>query len=543
MKYIGFLLLLMPGILFAQQTKRVLFIGNSYTYTHDLPGQLSLIASSKGDSLIKSQSTPGGYTFQQHNTNTTTLNFIAMGGWDYVVLQEQSQLPSFPDWQVEQDVYPFADSLCRKIREADSCTTPMFFMTWGRENGDASNCANFPPICTYEGMQSRLRNAYVNMANMNDAEVSPVGMVWKMVRDSFPLIDLYNADGSHPSTTGNYVSACTFYAAIYHKSPVGAAHLSGVSNADAANIERLAEFVVFDSLNIWRIDTTTLMAGFTASSDTLRNATFTNTGNGDTFFWDFGDGTTSTLQNPTHTYSIDTTVTVTLTAYRNCESSTVTQSLTVAWSSACFTMLTDTICPGDTLMGYFTSGTYVDTFTTLSCDSIRTLSLTVDTTTLQAGFTVNAGYLTASFSNTSTGADSYLWDFDDGTISTAGDINDHVFPSNDSFFVSLVAYSRCGSDTSIQLVGPFPDGIEDRALVNLQVYPNPASNAVTLQLATHSSQPLTYILYNISGQAVLSGSVTGNSSIDLSDVPEGVYVLTVNMNGQQLRKKLVVLKE
>ena len=49
-------------------------------------------------------------------------------------------------------------------------------MTWGRKNGDASNCSAYPPICTYEGMQQRLRESYMEMASANQGRVSPVGM-------------------------------------------------------------------------------------------------------------------------------------------------------------------------------------------------------------------------------------------------------------------------------------------------------------------------------------------------------------------------------
>ena len=64
--------------------------------------------------------------------------------------------PFFPPSQVASQVYPYAESLCEYIREANPCTDPVFFMTWGRENGDSQNCAAYPPICTYEGMQDRL---------------------------------------------------------------------------------------------------------------------------------------------------------------------------------------------------------------------------------------------------------------------------------------------------------------------------------------------------------------------------------------------------
>jgi hypothetical protein len=88
-------------------------------------------------------------------------------------------------------------------------------MTWGRENGDQDNCANYTPLCTYDGMQQRLRESYVQMADDNNAIVVPVGMAWKYVRDNYPEIDLYQSDESHPSVEGTYLAACTFNRVLY----------------------------------------------------------------------------------------------------------------------------------------------------------------------------------------------------------------------------------------------------------------------------------------------------------------------------------------
>ena len=51
------------------QTTRVLFIGNSYTSVNDLPEMTRQLALSLGDTLIVANSSPGGYTFQQHTAN------------------------------------------------------------------------------------------------------------------------------------------------------------------------------------------------------------------------------------------------------------------------------------------------------------------------------------------------------------------------------------------------------------------------------------------------------------------------------------------
>lgn len=119
-------MLLCTGQLFAQQTRAALFLGNSYTYVNDLPKMIADVALTTGDTLIYDSNTPGGYTLQQHSTNATTLAMISTGAWDFVVLQEQSQLPSFPIEQVEVEVFPYAALLDSLISQANPCTETVF---------------------------------------------------------------------------------------------------------------------------------------------------------------------------------------------------------------------------------------------------------------------------------------------------------------------------------------------------------------------------------------------------------------------------------
>ena len=212
----GFLLL--PLILFSQTEKRAMFIGNSYTYMNSLPELINQIAISKGNSLIYESHTPGGSTLMQHASNSNVQSLLNATEWDYVILQEQSQNPSFPPSQVASQVYPYAESLCEYIREANPCTDPVFFMTWGRENGDSQNCAAYPPICTYEGMQDRLTESYTEMAQNNESLLAPIGIAWKDLREQHPEINLYSSDGSHPSIQGSYLAACVFYAVLFDDS-------------------------------------------------------------------------------------------------------------------------------------------------------------------------------------------------------------------------------------------------------------------------------------------------------------------------------------
>jgi hypothetical protein len=161
------------------QTKKVLWIGNSYTSVNNLPLLTSNLALSAGDTIIYDSNTPGGMTFNAHSTDATTLQKIALGGWDNVILQAQSQEPSFSPSQVATQTIPYAQKLDSLIHVSSPCAETVFYMTWGRKYGDASNCANYPPICTFSGMTDRLRSSYKFMADENEALLAPVGMAWK----------------------------------------------------------------------------------------------------------------------------------------------------------------------------------------------------------------------------------------------------------------------------------------------------------------------------------------------------------------------------
>jgi hypothetical protein len=318
------LLLLIANYSIAQQQiKKVLFIGNSYTYVNDLPLLLSNVVQSVGDSVIYESNCIGGYTLQSHCTNATTLQKIAQGDFDFVVLQEQSQLPSFPISQVQSSVYPYAKTLDSLITIANPCTETIFYMTWGRKNGDASNCPNWPPICTYSGMDSLLRMRYEYMAAANNALVSPVGAVWRHIRNNFPGIELYNADESHPSLAGSYAAACTFYSIIFRKDPTAITFASTLDSTEATNIRNAAKLVAYDSLSYWYVGNYDMNVNFTYSYGSSTGIILMNQSqNCDSIVWNFGDGTQSTIGSPIHVYQQGGTYTITLVGYQCNETDT-----------------------------------------------------------------------------------------------------------------------------------------------------------------------------------------------------------------------------
>ncbi len=186
---------------------RVLFAGNSYVQSGNLPQVVAALASDKGVAIETGMSVAGGATLEDHLKGMRKLNtmeHIQTGGYHVVVLQDQSLRPVTDPEGTIRDV----GSLCEPIRAAGA--EPILFLTWARER--------------VPQMQQKLTEAYQKAAQIHGARVVPVGAAWEMARRLRPTLALYSEDGSHPSSLGTYLSACVFFAALTEGSAMGLTH-------------------------------------------------------------------------------------------------------------------------------------------------------------------------------------------------------------------------------------------------------------------------------------------------------------------------------
>lgn len=331
-KLIIVILLGMSSLQADSQGLQVLFIGNSYTGANNLPQLFYDLALSLGDSVFVDTYNPGGYTFQMHSTDANTLAKINSRPWDFVILQEQSQRPSFPPAQVAMDVFPYARQLDSLILLNNPCTETVFYMTWGRKYGDQSNCVTWPPVCTFLGMQEQLRNSYVQMANDNHALVAPVGRAWQSSWAQDSSINLWSPDNSHPSIEGSYLTACVFYETILRKSTVNATFISSLNNTTALFLQQVAHQIVTDSLPTWKIGEYDVVSDFTFVNNGLQILFSEQSQNATNFSWDFGDGSTSLLSQPIHNYLQTGFYSVNLISMDNCSADTIQKNILVVAS-------------------------------------------------------------------------------------------------------------------------------------------------------------------------------------------------------------------
>ncbi len=181
---------------------RVLFIGNSYTYYHDMPTLVGrLAAAADARPLEAALVVAAGASLQRHWDQGQATARIREARWDYVVLQEQSTLPIFNPAQMHEAVR----LLDAAVTESGARTA--LYLTWARRN--------------LPKQQSAINRAYFAIGEELGAAVAPVGVAWQNALAERPDLVLHMKDQSHPNPLGAYLTACVFFATLYGTSPVG----------------------------------------------------------------------------------------------------------------------------------------------------------------------------------------------------------------------------------------------------------------------------------------------------------------------------------
>tara|TARA_R110002049_G_scaffold309298_1_gene520471 strand:+ start:83 stop:841 length:759 start_codon:yes stop_codon:yes gene_type:complete len=202
--FLIFLLLFTGTLCFAQtkDTLKILFVGNSYTFVSNMPHIVSLISDSTKTKLITSKSTLGGSTLSNHwngERGLKTKEIIKSGNFDIVVLQEFSMSTIN-----NQDSFMLhAKKFCDYIKEHGA--KPYFYETWAREK--------------VPQWQKTITEMYHKAASENNAGLVKVGEARELALKLRPQLELYQADGSHPSDLGALLAACVFVQAFTNEIP------------------------------------------------------------------------------------------------------------------------------------------------------------------------------------------------------------------------------------------------------------------------------------------------------------------------------------
>jgi hypothetical protein len=209
---------------------RILFVGNSFTARNNLPGLLAGMAEARGTSVEHRLISAGGASLRQHLSGGKALEAIKTGGFDFVVLQEQSTLPIKSPARMRESVREFDTA----IKEGGARTA--LYMTWARRNAPET--------------QQALTSAYATSAVELGATLVPVGMVWERFIATHDEPVLHDKDNSHPALAGSYLAACVFLIALLEEDPVGIDVPVKGLDADTAALLRQSAWDICESLAI-----------------------------------------------------------------------------------------------------------------------------------------------------------------------------------------------------------------------------------------------------------------------------------------------------
>lgn len=211
------------ALLFTQATPtRILFIGNSLTYSHDLPAMVCAMARSAGRQVTCESVAKPDYGLEEHWNDREARQAIARG-WDVVVLQQgPSALP-----ESRRLLIAYTRRFDAEIKKAGARTA--LFMVW--------------PSRTRRGDFSGVSQSYTAAAHDVGGLLLPAGDAWRAAWAEDSGLPLYGPDGFHPSSMGTYLSALVIYEQLFASEPPTAPVPAGVQQA-ADVLRRAAHAIV-----------------------------------------------------------------------------------------------------------------------------------------------------------------------------------------------------------------------------------------------------------------------------------------------------------
>lgn len=345
-------------------------------------------------------------------------------------------------------------------------------------------------------------------------------------------------------------------------------------------------------------DTLTLNTSLKLTADfsfnvSQNNVVLNNLSNTNTINWIFGDGNSSSTENPTHPYAKNGSYNITQVSLKGCNSDTVVKSVDIdffrpsppsnlritdmgdnfhriEWDSSTsfingYNLYRRSYPNGFyqilTNFGFYTKLSFIDSclqtpgdyeyrVTAFKRDTFRfgikpNFSDTIDRVynitqdySVQSDFSYRTNGDTIFFTNLSNQADSFIWRYGSTGFGSNQENPYFVLGSNRTIDVKLVSIGSCGLDSITKSVELKTVGMSAHKLHEIKVYPNPVVNELQIELP---DLELELNIYDISGRKVFYQKLhAGHQSIQLQALSAGEYLLEFTSDQLVKREKLII---
>lgn len=222
----------------------ILFVGNSYTFTNDLPHMIANVAASDPAHPVNIEVgmfTHGNYSLRKLWAMKGREKMLHLRPWNIVVIQETSMETLVPEWQ--QDMQQYMIQWNQAISDLGAHT--IVYETWARKPGSYwyTTHPEHDLFVSPAYMQQQVDTITNMLAKYIRAPVVPVGDYFAYCRDLPGAPQLYRNDGTHPSLAGGYLTALLFNRIITHNRPEDVTYVPpGLPPATAKFIVKCASY-------------------------------------------------------------------------------------------------------------------------------------------------------------------------------------------------------------------------------------------------------------------------------------------------------------
>lgn len=225
---------------------RMFFIGDTYTMTNNLPELIEAIAATDKASPVNVETAMfamGSASLNDLYEEGSGRGMVRAPGWDYVVLQDDSLLPTTIAGAGQ--MYTAMEKWAKDIRHGGGKI--IVFETWARKPGSAwytdQKKYGSLKLGSPDVMQDKIDTAANGIAYDIGAAIVPAGDYWQACAAMEGMPDFYDADGHHPSLAGDYLVALLFYRAVTGHKLSGITYVpAGLTPEAAGTLIRCASY-------------------------------------------------------------------------------------------------------------------------------------------------------------------------------------------------------------------------------------------------------------------------------------------------------------
>lgn len=219
-------------------TRRVLALGNSFSYYNNPLWYLQEIAAREGNFVDLQGHVKGSQNLSQHAALSLSDEVVGLGGYDFAFLQDQSENPAIYALSGTASICDAAVALADKVRSASPSCRVIIENTWSF-NGKAGSYGG--TLASFDGY---LASGTKAMAQAASAWVSPIGQAFARCRELYPSVNLYHTDNKHQSAYGAYLKACVNYLVLFGERFSDTPADCGINPQVAADLRGIAEEIV-----------------------------------------------------------------------------------------------------------------------------------------------------------------------------------------------------------------------------------------------------------------------------------------------------------